>query len=159
VVMDPTDTPFAHVSALITAQNLRDIGVNVQVVAMDWSTMLGRRAMKEPPEEGGWNVLHTWWVGTDVLNPSVNIGISAACDRAWFGWPCDETMEEMRLEWARAGDGEEQRKIAEEIQVYLYEELVPYIPFGQWFLPTAYRSNLEGVIISPVPFFWNIAKH
>jgi peptide/nickel transport system substrate-binding protein len=159
VVMDPTDTPFAHVSALITAQNLRDIGVNVQVVAMDWSTMLGRRAMKEPPDEGGWNVLHTWWVGTDVLNPSVNIGISAACDRAWFGWPCDETMEEMRLDWARAGDAEEQRKIAEEIQVYLYEELVPYIPFGQWFLPTAYRSNLEGVIISPVPFFWNIAKH
>jgi peptide/nickel transport system substrate-binding protein len=157
VIMDPTDTPFAHGSALITAQYLREIGANVEVQAMDWSTMTTRRAMKEAPDEGGWNIFHTWWVGTDVMTPTANIGVSGGCDRAWFGWPCDERLEELRLAWARATDADEQKRIAEELQAYVYE-VVPYVIFGQWFLPTAYRNNLDGVIISPVPFFWNISK-
>ena len=31
-------------------------------------------------------------------------------------------------------------------------DIVPYVNYGQWFSPTAYRSNLKGVIIFPVPF-------
>jgi peptide/nickel transport system substrate-binding protein len=37
-------------------------------------------------------------------------------------------------------------------------EVVPYVNYGQWFQPTAYRTSLKGVLISPVPFFWNIEK-
>jgi hypothetical protein len=32
------------------------------------------------------------------------------------------------------------------------------VPLGQFDLPTAYRDNLKGVIISPVTIFWNIEK-
>ena len=35
---------------------------------------------------------------------------------------------------------------------------VPYIPTAQFILPTAYRTNLTGVIIAPVTFMWNVEK-
>ena len=50
-----------------------------------------------------------------------------------------------------------QAKLAVELQELAFVE-VPYVNFGQWILPTAFRENLDGVIVSPVPFFWNISK-
>jgi len=47
--------------------------------------------------------------------------------------------------------------LAEEIQKISYEEAV-YAPIGQYFIPTAWSSELEGVLDGPVPFFWNISK-
>ncbi len=48
-------------------------------------------------------------------------------------------------------------RLGDELQIRSFE-VVPYVNYGQWFAPTAYRNNLKGVIISPVPFFWNISK-
>ncbi|MDQ3458054.1 MAG: ABC transporter substrate-binding protein [Deinococcota bacterium] len=158
LILDPTDTPLAHGGALVTAQNLREIGVNVRLEAMDWATMTSRRAVKSPPDEGGWSIFHSWWLGVDQLSPISNISISGGGEEgAWFGWPSDERIEELRDQWAQTTDPEERARITEELQARLYE-FVPYVPFGQFFQPTAYRTNLQGVIESPVPFFWNISK-
>jgi peptide/nickel transport system substrate-binding protein len=158
VLMDPTDIPILHGATLVTAQLLRKIGVKVDVQAMDWSTLTSRRAEKKPPSEGGWNLFHTWATGADVASPVNNIGVSGGCmEKAWFGWPCDPRLEELRDAWARTSDPAKQKEIAVELQRVAYDT-VPYVNYGQWFLPTAYRSNLQGVIVSPVPFFWNIEK-
>ena len=158
ILMDPTDIPILHGATLVTAQMLRKIGVNVQVQAMDWSTLTSRRAEKKPPAEGGWHLFHTWATGADVSSPVNNIGVSGGCEaKAWFGWPCDERLEKLRDAWARASEPAKQKEIATELQRVAYD-VVPYVNFGQWFLPTAYRKNLQGVIVSPVAFFWNIAK-
>jgi peptide/nickel transport system substrate-binding protein len=37
-------------------------------------------------------------------------------------------------------------------------EFVPYIPTAQFILPTAYRTNLSGVIIAPITLLWNVDK-
>ncbi|GIX48622.1 MAG: ABC transporter substrate-binding protein [Candidatus Tectimicrobiota bacterium] len=158
IIMDPTDIPILHGATLVTARLLRKIGVNVQVQAMDWSTLTSRRAEKKPPEEGGWHIFHTWATGADVASPVANIGISGGCEeRAWFGWPCDERIEKLRDQWARTTDPQKQKELVIELQRVLYD-VVPYVNYGQWFLPTAYRKTLRGVIVSPVPFFWNIRK-
>jgi peptide/nickel transport system substrate-binding protein len=158
ILMDPTDIPVLHGATLVTAQMLRKIGVNVQVQAMDWSTLTSRRAEKKPPAEGGWHLFHTYATGADASSPVNNIGISGGCvEKAWFGWPCDERLEKLRDTWARSTDAAKQKAIAVELQRVIYD-VVPYVNYGQWFLPTAYRRNLKGVIVSPVPFFWNIAK-
>jgi peptide/nickel transport system substrate-binding protein len=34
---------------------------------------------------------------------------------------------------------------------------VPYIPLGQYFVPTAYQSSMSG-IISGNPVFWNVKR-
>jgi peptide/nickel transport system substrate-binding protein len=158
ILMDPTDIPVLHGASLVTAQMLRKIGVNVEVQAMDWSTLTSRRAEKKLPSEGGWNLFHTYGTGADMASPINNITMSGGCEeKAWFGWPCDAHLEKLRDDWARATDAAKQKEIAVEIQRLAYD-MVPYVNYGQWFLPTAYRSNLQGVIISPVPFFWNIEK-
>ena len=50
-----------------------------------------------------------------------------------------------------------QERLGDELQIRSFQ-VVPDVNYGQWFGPTAYRNNLKGVIISPVPFFWNISK-
>src|SRR5690606_16538191 len=72
VVMSATDQPIVHNQALVTAEVLKKIGFNVDFQAVDWGTLVTRRASKEPVDKGGWNIFHTWWVGTDVANPAVN---------------------------------------------------------------------------------------
>ena len=37
-------------------------------------------------------------------------------------------------------------------------ETVPFIPTAQFVIPTAYRSNVSGLLISPVAFLWNVEK-
>ncbi len=49
------------------------------------------------------------------------------------------------------------KRLGDELQIRSFE-VVPYVNYGQWFRPTAYRNNPKGVIISSVPFFWNISK-
>ncbi len=155
LILDPTDTPVAHGESLVTAQALREIGMEVRLVAMDWATMTSRRAVKKPPEEGGWNIFPTWWLAVDQLNPITNISVSGAGDRAWFGWPENERIEKLRNDFAQATDLEKQREIVEELQKELYD-FVPYVPTGQYYQPTAYRDNVSGILEAPVPFFWNI---
>lgn len=158
VVLQATDIPINSGAALVTAQLLRDIGVAAELQAMDWSTLTSRRAVSGPVEEGGWNVFVTWWIGADVLNPVANIGVSGGClERAWFGWPCDPLIEELRDRFARAVGFDEQFRLAEEVQRRALE-IVAYANFGRWFNPVAYRDNLSGLIRAPAPFFWNIEK-
>ena len=54
VLMDPTGLPYVHEMNAVLQQELRAIGLNLDVVTMEWSTMLTRRANSEPPDKGGW---------------------------------------------------------------------------------------------------------
>ena len=158
ILMQPTDIPVLNNASLVTAQMLRDIGMDVEVQAMDWSTLTSRRAEQKSPADGGWNIFHTYSTGADVTSPIANIGISGGgTEKAWFGWPTDAKTEELRDAYSRAGTDEEKKKIVEELQSRLFE-VVPYVNYGQWFQPLAWRKDLSGVLVSPVPFFWNISK-
>jgi hypothetical protein len=35
---------------------------------------------------------------------------------------------------------------------------VPYIPLGQFVLPTAYRKSLSDIVDAYAPFFWGMNK-
>ena len=67
----------------------------------------------------------------------------------------DAKIEELRDAFARASDPEKKKAIIEELQARLFE-VVPFVNYGQWFQPMAWRKGLTGVLVSPVPFFWNI---
>ncbi|MGQ0663055.1 MAG: ABC transporter substrate-binding protein, partial [Pseudomonadota bacterium] len=157
VILTATDQPIVHAQGLITADHLRKLGLNVELAASDWGTLITRRASREPIDKGGWSIFHTWWVGTDLANPALNAATRGNGLGAWFGWPTDEPMEKMRDAWFLASDLETQQKIAADIQKRAYET-VPYIPTSQFIIPTAYRKNIEGVIVAPVVFLWNVEK-
>jgi peptide/nickel transport system substrate-binding protein len=156
VVLDPTDSPYAHAPALVTAELLRKIGANVDLQAMDWSTMVARRANKSPVGQGGWNVFHTWATGLDVVTPAVNAWVGGAGEKAWFGWPTNEAIEKLRAEFTRQPDPAKQKQIAEEIQKLTYDE-VPYVSWGQFVVPNAFRKNVHGVLEFGATLLWNLS--
>ncbi len=155
VLMQPTDIPLLSAFSLITAEKLRDIGMTVEVQAMDWSTLTSRRAKREPVSEGGWNMFHTWWIGADVMNP-MSIAFSGNPDKGWFGWPSDAELETQRTAFAKAATVEEQQGISAKVQDRLWS-IGASGHLGQFFVPVAYRDNVKGLIKSPVQFFWNIS--
>ena len=155
VIMQPTDIPLLSAFSLITAEKLRKIGMEVDLQAMDWSTLTSRRAKRDPVADGGWNMFHTWWIGADVINPMA-IAFSGNPDKGWFGWPSDQELEAQRAAFAKAASVDEQKQIAAKVQERLWA-IGASGQLGQFFVPVAYRSNVKGLIKSPVQFFWNMS--
>ena len=146
-----------HSQSLLTLEALKKIGLNAEVQAGDWGTLITRRASKEPIDKGGWSIFHTWLVGPDVTSPAVNFAVRGSGQKAWFGWPEDAKIEELREAWFAATDAASSKKAAEAVQVRAFD-FVPYVPTAQFILPTAYRTNLSGLIIAPITLMWNVEK-
>lgn len=159
-ILHATDHQYINPANLVMIQQLRKAGfLNLDVQAMDWGAVVARRAKKEPPAQGGWNIFIT---GTTVLtssSPVTHTSIGMGCEKAWFGWPCDAEFEETRRAWAFAPDIPTRKKLAVELSKQAYEK-VPYISFAQWTNPVAYRADkISGVLSVPsVPPMWNIEK-
>ena len=161
VIMDPTDQPSLHPQALVLSEQLKDVGVNVDLQAMDWATLVGRRSIKAPPSQdhGGWNIFPTAWPSSAMMDPIINAPIDSSCDQKnWFGWPCDEKMQKLRLDYLAARSADDRKKVMEQIQAEFFEA-APYAYAGQYFPPIAYRKDrLKGVIGMVSPVFWNLEK-
>jgi peptide/nickel transport system substrate-binding protein len=155
MVVHVTDIALLNGAALVTRELLQSIGFTVDLKSMDWSTNLATRARKEPPDKGGWNVLHTWWMAADVMHPAVHFGVSGAGPGAWFGWPEIPQLEKFITDWVRATDQGRRKQLAEEVQKIALDE-VAYVPWGEWFLPTAFRRNVQGILKFIAPLFWNV---
>jgi peptide/nickel transport system substrate-binding protein len=157
VILDAVDQPVAHAQPLVVADLLEKLGLNVELQAMDWGTLVTRRASMEPIDKGGWNIFCTGWVGADLLDPAVNLPLRTNGKQGHFGWPSDDKIEAFRNEWLKATTLDDRRKIAAAIQQRAFE-IVPFIPTGQWKPVTAYRKNISGVINAPALMMWNIEK-
>ncbi|MEH6645257.1 ABC transporter substrate-binding protein [Sulfitobacter sp.] len=159
VIMHPTDVGTLRTQPVVVAQAMRDAGFVVDLQAMDWQTLVGKRASQASIADGGWHMFMTNWVGADVFNPLVNNMVNGkGPNGGWFGWPDVPKLEELRTAYATSQSLDEQKALAEEIQKIAYEEGV-YAPIGQYFVPSAWSNSLEGVLDAPAPLFWNISKN
>jgi peptide/nickel transport system substrate-binding protein len=160
VIMDPTDQPENHAMTLVTAGKLRALGVNVDLQAMDWSTLTARRPVKDPPgkDPRGWHMFHTTWPGQGMWNPITNSAAASPCDgKNWFGWVCDEELEKRRLAYLDATDDAGRKAAIEKLQER-YLEVVPFVPLGQFLRPIAFRKNVSGFVDGPYIVYWNVEK-
>jgi len=136
---------------------LKSIGFKTDVQAMDWATVVSRRASKEPVGKGGWSIFISGPGGLDMMEPVSHLGLRSNCEKAWFGWPCDAEIEKMRAAFSDLS-GEEQRKaLAEKLQARA-AETVPYVPIGVQYQIRAHRANLIGLLTPPAPVYWNVAR-
>jgi peptide/nickel transport system substrate-binding protein len=138
---------------------MREAGLNVDAQAMDWGSVVSRRAKKEPPAQGGWNIFVTTAGGVGGSDPILHTWIGAACDKGLFGWPCDAEVERLRNAYGFAQTPDEKKRIARDLQARAIEQVV-YIPFGQWTQPLAYRSDrIDGIVPNTgLVVLWNISK-
>lgn len=158
LLMHSTDLVVLANLAPVAKQLLEKGGFKVDMVSMDWQSLVARRAKKEKPSEGGWNAFMTSWVAADILNPISTAGLNATGEKGWFGWFDDPKLEAMKRAFAEETDLEKQKKIAEEIQVYVATEATTHGWMGQWYQPMAIRKTISGVLKGPVPYMWNIEK-
>lgn len=148
---------LTNVLSLVAEQVMRDAGLKVDAQAMDWGTLTARRASRNPPAQGGWSLFISAPTGADMMDPLGHLALRSNCDKAWFGWPCDEQIEKLRDQFAVAPDPAKRKEIAAAVQARALET-VPYVPLGQMSLVRAYSAKLNGVLNAAVPVYWNIRK-
>ncbi|PZW48066.1 peptide/nickel transport system substrate-binding protein [Humitalea rosea] len=157
VVLQPSDRPQYNAATMVLIQGLRRAGVNVDVQSMDWSTLLSRRARRDPPDAGGYHLFITGQGGVDTANPTANTWFNSRCDRANPGWACDMELDGMVADWARETDPAARRPLLERLHRRAWETF-PYLSIGQFTQPVAVRSNIHGVLPAGQPVYWNIEK-
>ena len=154
VLMNPKDFPHLGAAAQVTAKTLRRIGMKVKVDKVSWNQLSERRANQG--KRRGWHLFPTAFNGLTAASPLTNIGIRTG-DDAWFGWPADDAVPRLIEAYAEAGDPRAEREALTRLSDRLFEVL-PYINFGQWSAPVAYRKAVSGLLTSPVPVYWNVTK-
>ncbi|MBC7638050.1 MAG: ABC transporter substrate-binding protein [Acetobacteraceae bacterium] len=143
VLLGPTTIPVLHAYSQLTADLLARIGMNVDYVAVEWGTVVQRRASKEPISKGGWNIFMTNLGGSGNVSPAAASAIRSG-QAAWFGWPDMPAMEALRENWLDAGDVATQKSIALDMQKLLFQE-APYVPLGYYAGPTIYRNSITDI--------------
>ena len=152
-----TDLAITKAQGDVTADMLKRIGMNVDYQALDWGTVGARRASKEKPSEGGWNMFHTWHAGADCINPGPYTAFDTGGDKAWFGWPKDDGIEQGITAWYDAPDLEAERKVMADLNKQAME-FVTFGPTGFFRQYTAWRSNVSGIVRAPFVAFWDVKK-
>ena len=158
VVISPADVREIGEESKIGAEQLRRAGLNIDFQEMDFGTVLRRRASQAPPDKGGWNVFFTL-IDRSIPNshPFGNPNLRTDGEAAYDGWPTSPRIEELRGAWLDAGDLDEQRRIAAELQMQVWRD-VPFIPLGEYWQATAYRKDLIDVLPGCFTTFYGVRR-
>jgi peptide/nickel transport system substrate-binding protein len=124
---------------------------------MDFGSMVTRAFNQGPPDKGGWNASNVVMGGLVTANPGSSFPLRGNGRKGWTGWPSDDRMESLRLEWFDAATIADQKRIAEQMQRQALET-VPFIPLGQIFQPQAFRSDITGILKAGPILFWGARR-
>ena len=155
VLLVPTDYQSMQLMGEVFADTMRKVGMNVDLVATDWATMLQRRTNKGPTEKGGWSGFITSWTGSDWLNPATHISLRGNGEAGYPGWNTSPKREALIQTWFDAPDLAARQAICRDIQTECMQD-VPFYPLGQFAQNTAYRG-ITGVL-KGFPTFWNVRQ-
>ena len=159
ILMKPTDLASIQKLPDVAAQLLRQAGFKVDLQAMDWQTLVGRRAKKDAPDKGGWNMFLTAWNVFDVWSPIANPTMDTRGEKSgWFGWASDDKMIEIRNQFMRATDEGVKKKLADQLQTRAFE-VATHAPLGEYMQPMAARKNISGFFITNGNIYWNLKKN
>ncbi len=140
----------------VTADLLTRLGIKVDYAAVDFGTVVARRAQKSPPAQGGWHVYHTSVFGVDCVDPTSKL-LRANGDKAMFGWPTIPQVEAEIEAWYDAKTLDEEKAIARRLNKAALDNVV-YAPLGWYMRHFAWRTNVTGIVKGPLPFFWGVSK-
>jgi peptide/nickel transport system substrate-binding protein len=157
VILRPTDLQSIHKIPLVATQLLRQAGFTVDLQTMDWQTLVGRRAKKDPADQGGWNIFLTAWTGADLLNPIASFPLGGQGEKGWAGWAADEQLEKLRDQYAREIDPVKQKEIADSVQMRA-AEIGTHAILGEYKQPAAVRKGVKGTLKAHALAMWNISK-
>ena len=155
----PTDLGVIKQLGPVAKAALEKAGFKVDLVPMDWQSLVTRLSTKKgPPSDGGWNAFSTSWSQVDILDPLMTPYLASNCEKARPGWPCDEAMEKLRDKFVKAETPAEKKAVAEEVQRHAMQ-IVTHVPLGEWFGAAVVRANIGTMPVPPpVTVFWGVTK-
>lgn len=156
VLLSTADYPVINAFGEVCADMMRRIGMNVDLVVQDWATIAQRMANKESLDQGGYSAYCNFVAGAGTFNTAAHTFLRSNGDGAYYGWPDIPEIEALRAAWLDAATPAEQAEIGRKIQEIALDQ-VPFVPLGLFYFPTAFRSDLEGML-DTYPVFWNIRR-
>lgn len=157
VIISPTDFPDIGPLGEVTFELLKQLGMNVEMAASDWGTVVQRRSSRESVEKGGWSIFHTTGSAISWGDPAQSTIIRGQGEKGWFGWWKSDKAEELAEAWLYAPDEATQKEKAKELNRLAMEE-VATIPLGQFLSRTAYRKSITGMLAGSVPYPWGVKR-
>jgi peptide/nickel transport system substrate-binding protein len=118
--------------ALLTKQQLEDVGFNIDLQVLDWATLVKRRNNSKEYD------VFTTGMGT-FYDPTHHIYLT----NNWPGWTSDEDILKLQAELARETDPKK-RLVLWEQQTRQFYEKVPVIRYGDLFGLRAMRNTVKG---------------
>jgi peptide/nickel transport system substrate-binding protein len=141
--MSPSDREDYYAVALTAAPMLQEIGLNVEVLGVDWGTVVDRRT--DPDEY-------------EIFNTGFGFGPEpttvAFIPDDWPGWWTSDAKEAALQAVMEETEQEAREELWDEFQQVFYDD-VPVIKVGDFFALTIYRSELHGGLVAQEPRFWN----
>jgi peptide/nickel transport system substrate-binding protein len=144
VVLAASTYPTIWAEAQVATDMLSKAGFNIDLQAIEWASVVQRRANREPPAKGGWNIFYTFLGGFGNISPAPNIAIRGNGTNAWFGWPTNDKIEELYSSWFDAPDVAAQQKICEAMQIAFWQNPT-YAPLGMYDQPTAFQTYMHDI--------------
>jgi peptide/nickel transport system substrate-binding protein len=131
--------------ALVTKQQLEDVGFVIDLQVMDWSTLGQRRV--QPKEYD----VFTTGMG-NFFDPTHHIYLTCG----WPGWTCDEDIQTLNAQLAKETDPKKRSALWEQ-QTKLFYEKVPVARYGDLFGLRAARKTVKGFDDKVErPRFWGV---
>jgi len=118
--------------ALLTKQQLEDVGFNIELQVVDWATLVKRRNNSKEYD------VFTTGIGA-AYDPTHHVYLTAN----WPGWTTDEDIQRIQSELARETDPKKRFALWEQQTRQFYEK-VPVIRYGDLFGLRAMRNTVKG---------------
>jgi peptide/nickel transport system substrate-binding protein len=119
--------------ALVSKQQLEDMGMNIDLQVVDWATLVKRR--NNPKEYDAF---------TTGIGPSYDPTNLNVINCAWPGWTCDEEIQKLKADLIRETDYKKRFAIWEQIHRVFYAK-APVIRYGDLFGMRAASKKLKGL--------------
>jgi ABC-type transport system substrate-binding protein len=132
----------------VLAETLRDIGVNVSMPGMDWSTVVSNFADKA---NNTWNAYTSWHTFSFLKTPLTNFLIRQGGAERYE----NEKIVDLQAQYTRAADEAERARLRDDIQLVFYEDK-PVLLFGTFFSIIPYSERLKNLSVGVFPVFSNV---
>jgi len=157
VLLHTTDQPFYNSASLVVADELSRVGFNIEDQAMDWGTVLQRRASRQPLDKGGWSLFVSVTPVPEYRDPLLGSLLRGNGKDAWIGWPEIPRIEAAYNAWLDSDDPAEQVRLEREISLAAFES-VPFVPLGRYMPRVAWSKGISHPLKGPAPVFWDVTK-
>src|SRR5712691_2349428 len=118
--------------AILTKQQLEDVGFNIDLQVVDWATLVKRRNNSKEYD------VFTTGIGA-AYDPTHHVYLTVN----WPGWTTDEDIQRIQSELARETDPKKRMALWEQQTRQFYEK-VPVIRYGDLFGLRAMRNTVKG---------------